>query len=893
MRVDPSNGPDIQQMTPCYSVAHRLIAPAFSTVFAIVVLLSVSVMGHGVALASVHTSAPVRAGESPKQWIESLLPFHHTAPSARVAVKSSSSKDKSKSSSKEKDKDKKKSNTQDNSKDKSKDKKGSKSEEKSSKNSKKSSSSDKNKESKKGDKDSSKKSQESQKKGKSSDTSQSEKDDKKDSTGSTQKKSSSSTSKDRGSDDSSADTEGDAGDTSGAPANKTTKSNGHHSGTAGDRTGQGPSSGNGTQEGDPGEAGVDSGAPVLESRRIPDLEPLPVDALFATRDIGDSAWTPDNKRLVVVTNLSGKPNLWAVDVNGIGWPQQLTYTDIPLYAPQVSPDGRFILYEASAEQSGDETSQRRDLYIIPSVGGTPFNITSTAEFDERNAIWSPNGNQIAYMSDEETPGTYQIYVRELSQGRPGAKARRISRSLQNSIRPFWSPEGGRILISRARSVRDANLVILDVKGGEEQVLTPHQGEQQWLAAGWSPDGNQVLATSNVSGMNEVAVVTVATRQVVWVTRDSVGDARAMAWSRNEKRVAWITNEQGNQSLVIGAPLANVQASPLKLKKGQLDQAQFSPDGRLLAFRYASPGRARDLWIYDLSRTVARQVTFSTVSELRSYHLVEPTILTYPSFDGLPIDAYVYVPHNLPAGARRPVVVWAHDSWLQEESGNDVVRAQFENGFDPAIQWLVSRGFVVFAPNYRGGTGQGARFESLNDRDWGGGDLADLVEGTHFLKRLPYVNADKVAIMGRGYGGYLAWMGLSRSPETWTSGVSIGGMVDLNRVYEKVSPQRKALMKAELGAPEEQVLLWMDRSPRYFESNIRAPLLVIQGSEDKLVSAEDTQALVETLKQRGVRAEYKLLPEDGRLWSGRQGRASIYRLCLGFLEKTLLEGTPGM
>lgn len=607
----------------------------------------------------------------------------------------------------------------------------------------------------------------------------------------------------------------------------------------------------------------------IESKLVPDLADLPIEPLVATRELGDFTWTPDGKRLVVVTDLSGSPNLWAVDINGVGWPQQLTFGDSPVFHPRVSPDGRFLLYESEGEH-GDT----RDLFVIPMVGGVPYNLTSSPSVDERQAEWSPDGKLIAYMSDQETPGRYQIYLNSLKNGRSAGSPRRISRSLQSSTLPIWSRDGQQLLVSRFRSPRDANLVVLDVSSGAEKVLTPHQGEERWLAAAWSPDGKQVLATSNAQGQEDAVIVDVETMTRTFVTRQAQGEAIALDWSPTEPRLAWTINVQASLNLLTGTPTAMSRGVPVRVRRGELDAARFSPDGRFLAFRYATAQRARDLWIFDLSRSVARQITFSMVSGVQPEQLVEPVPVTYSSWDGTTLGAWLYVPHNLPNDARRPVIVWAHDGPAQ----------QVQNGFDPLLQLLANRGWVVLAPNYRGSLGQGRAFESLNDLDWGGGDLHDLAAAVGFLKTIPYADPGRAVLMGRGYGGYLAQLGMSRIPELWMAGVSLGGLLELPLARERASAAWRTLMESELGSPEEHPALWRDRSPRYFLENVRAPMFWSLESEQRLITWEEASAVQQALRTRGLPLELKQVPARELSGSTRPARSALYRAVLQFLDK---------
>jgi dipeptidyl aminopeptidase/acylaminoacyl peptidase len=138
-------------------------------------------------------------------------------------------------------------------------------------------------------------------------------------------------------------------------------------------------------------------------------------------------------------------------------------------------------------------------------------------------------------------------------------------------------------------------------------------------------------------------------------------------------------------------------------------------------------------------------------------MVEPYLVHYPSKDGKwQISAVVYLPNNLERNGQSPAIVYVHGG----------PTSQTMNSFNRNVQYLVNQGYVVIAPNYRGSTGYGKEFMDANRFDMGGGDLADCVAATDWIKQTGYVDPKKLVIMGGSYGGYMTMMGMTK---TRTSG----------------------------------------------------------------------------------------------------------------------------
>src|SRR6266702_6246693 len=133
-------------------------------------------------------------------------------------------------------------------------------------------------------------------------------------------------------------------------------------------------------------------------------ESLSLQRLYMTRQVGDTAWSPDGKTIVFVSNITGRNNLWLVSSEG-GWPTQLTVSDQRQARPTWSPDGKWIAYQS--DYDGDE---QWDIFFVSPKTGQVVNITKTREIAEENPTWSPDGRYLAYMVKPKNSSSYEIDV---------------------------------------------------------------------------------------------------------------------------------------------------------------------------------------------------------------------------------------------------------------------------------------------------------------------------------------------------------------------------------------------------------------------------------------------------------------------------------------------------
>jgi dipeptidyl aminopeptidase/acylaminoacyl peptidase len=199
--------------------------------------------------------------------------------------------------------------------------------------------------------------------------------------------------------------------------------------------------------------------------------------------------------------------------------------------------------------------------------------------------------------------------------------------------------------------------------------------------------------------------------------------------------------------------------------------------------------------------------------------VTPEKVVYKSFDGLPISAYLYKPADLAPGERVPGIMFIHGG----------PTGQFNDGFQAEVQFWVRQGYAVLLPNIRGSSGYGRKFEDLNNKDWGGTDLKDVLAGADYLKTLPYVNGSKLGITGTSYGGCMSMMAIAFAPGAFQAAIPASGYGDWVAFYHEQELRHRKLLDYELGGPPDQVPeIYRKISPSLKIADIRTPTFLVYG-----------------------------------------------------------------
>ena len=610
----------------------------------------------------------------------------------------------------------------------------------------------------------------------------------------------------------------------------------------------------------------------ITSKQKLDIQPFTVEKLYMTRSVGDSSWSPDDKQVAFVTNISGRNNIWLVSSQS-GWPTQLTVSNQRQANIAWSPKGRWIAY--NSDYDGNE---QWDLFLVSASNGQVVNLTNSPEVSEEGAAWSPDGEKLAYSVKAKQSPNYEIDIIEVLTKKITHVTSNTPAQLSN-FNPIWSRDGKSIVFTQQNSAgKNANIFIANSSGGHATNLTPHEGERNFTATDLSPDGKTVLITSNAgNGYENAALLDVATKKITWLTTDK-WEMTSGKFSPDGKRLAWTANIDGNQEIYV-YDLAARQAHMLPLAKGinSLAGAEtaFSHDDTRLLYTHDGPNAPNDLWNYDFATQKAHQITHSLAGGIRSEDMAEPFLVHYPSKDGKwQISAFVYVPFNAEKTGKNAAIVYIHGG----------PTSQTINSFGRSIQYLVNQGYFVIAPNYRGSTGYGKEFEDANRFDMGGGDLEDVIFAAEWIRKTGFIDPKKVAVMGGSYGGYLTMMAVTKAPDLWAAGVPVVPFVNWFTEIENEDPLLREYDIATMGDPMKDKARLQERSPINFVDQIKAPLLLLAGGNDPRCPKTEAEQVASAIKKRNGVAELKVYENEGHGFAKIENQIDAYTRVAEFLKK---------
>ncbi|NVJ96687.1 MAG: S9 family peptidase [Alphaproteobacteria bacterium] len=303
----------------------------------------------------------------------------------------------------------------------------------------------------------------------------------------------------------------------------------------------------------------------------------------------------------------------------------------------------------------------------------------------------------------------------------------------------------------------------------------------------------------------------------------------------------------------------------------------SDDGRYILIKSLSdryPGV-----IYRLDTRTNEMEIVKEINRALNPRLLSPMKrINYFARDGLEVPAYLTRPLS-PSGQLLPAIVLPHGGPLSRDTAE----------YDRMVQFLASRGYIVFQPNYRGSTGYSFEYQSLGYGQWGGKIQEDIEDAAKYLIAEGIADPDRICLIGQTtFDSYSALFGLLKTPELFKCGVSVAPIPDLKNYLKSVRFWGGAEAEsAILGNRKSKELKKL--SPLNLAEKLSRPLMIVYGGNDWLIPTKDIIKIDEKLKKSSAKVDFLLYKHEGHGITSTNVRVDFYTR----LEKFLAEhiGSP--
>ncbi len=584
-----------------------------------------------------------------------------------------------------------------------------------------------------------------------------------------------------------------------------------------------------------------------------------VEQLLRTVSIIDFAVSPDEKQIIMSTNISGKYNLWAMNMPN-SFPYRLTFNDQPSEYLLYDQKGKFVI--AGFDHDGDENTQ---FYAMPTYGGALKKVVFQENTRNFHPFLSKDGERLYYTSTKENPSFLSSYCLQIN---TGEETKILDGNKCITILAEVSEDESVILYTKQFS--NTNILYYVKKADEHILLTPPtEAEHTVSDAVIVSDKEVYLITDYDSDFSYLASFNLETREYIKLKELPHENFTNLTYDQKNK-ILFITAEKGVRDFLYAYYIENQEWVKLNPPCDLLKKIIVSQSGSLYLLGESSDTLANIFKQIGKDEWVA--ITNNNLAGIQKEEIVEPEIVIYQSFDGLHIEALFYKARS--ENDNGETILWVHGG----------PQSAVRKGFAPFFQYALDNGYSVFAPNFRGSTGYGLTFTKMVERAWGAGARLDIIAGLDWLIDHGYTKKGETFLIGGSFGGYMSLLLHGRHTDYFKAVVDIFGPSNLFSFINSVPEDWKPIMNAWIGHPEKDREKLIEYSPITYIEQMTKPMLVIQGANDSRVVKAESDQIVDILMEKKRDITYMVLEDEGHGFSKKENEIAVYRRVLAFFEE---------
>ena len=540
-------------------------------------------------------------------------------------------------------------------------------------------------------------------------------------------------------------------------------------------------------------------------------------------------WSPDGRYISFLSARAGGnakgTQVWVLERAG-GEARQLTELTGRIQSYSWSPDATRLLLvyrDEPADEGGrnakpivvDKYQFKRDgqgyltgntrsrVYLYDIAARKAEALTAEGDYDESNPEWSPDGRQVAFVSNhdpnwERTRNT-DVFVVD---AKPGSKSRQLTTWAGNDGGGLtWSPDGALIAFGRGSEPKFdfhnlSRLAVVPAAGGAARVLTESldRGTSGFI---FTEDGQSIIFT-------------VADDQTQYLARISISGGPIEKLVSGARVVGPPSREKGRTALT----------SSSDLKPGE---------------------------IFAVEAAGLRPLTAHNDVLVAGFQLAPADDLAFKSKDGVEVHALLTKPLGYQRGVRYPTLVRIHGG----------PTAQDAHAFNFERQLFAAHGYAVVNVNYRGSSGRGAKFREAIFANWGQLEVDDVLAAVDHVVAQGIADPERLGIGGWSYGGVLTDYVIARDPRFKAA---ISGAGSANHISLYGHDQYTVLYDNEFGPPWQDPALWIKYSYPFFQADrIKTPTLFMGGQDDFNVPILGSEQMYQALKTLNVPTQLVVYP----------------------------------
>ncbi|OAD91645.1 peptidase S9 [Aequorivita soesokkakensis] len=529
--------------------------------------------------------------------------------------------------------------------------------------------------------------------------------------------------------------------------------------------------------------------------------------------------------------------------------------------------------------------QKADGTTVAVTNNTDKNIVSgqaiaRSEFGITNGIfWSPKGNLLAfYQKDENDVADYPLLNIDPTPGeltsikypmagqkseRPKVGVYNLSTGKTAFISPIgnvedyltnlsWTPDEKNIVIAELN--RDQNhlkLQLFDAATGKLVRTILEEKSDKWTepehpAYFYADSSEDFIWMSEKDGFMNLYLCNTSkgiVKQLTnnkWVAEEIVGNN-----TKGTEVYFTGTGESPLDTKLYSVTISNGKQTCLTETSGT-HNTSISADGKYIFDQYSNHETPNVAQLID-NKGKTIQTFVKAENTMADYKLGTTEIGKLKSHDGFDLYTRLIKPSNFDPNKKYPVLVYVYGGPHAQ-----LITNSWNDGASLWMKWMAEQGYLVFTLDGRGSANRGFAFESVIHRNVGTEELKDQLVGVEYLKSLPYVDADRLAIHGWSFGGFMTVSMMLRNPGVFTTGVAGGPVTDW-KYYEIMYGERY------MDTPQQNPLGYETASLLNKTQNLTGKLLTIHGSIDPVVVMQHDLSLIKSFVDNEKQMDFFVYP----------------------------------
>jgi dipeptidyl aminopeptidase/acylaminoacyl peptidase len=590
-----------------------------------------------------------------------------------------------------------------------------------------------------------------------------------------------------------------------------------------------------------------------------------IQLMMDIRSPGQGMVTSDGKKLYFTWRVTGITQIWRLDKPD-SFPIQMTGGEDRTELADITPDGHKLIM--TRDVGGEENP---GLYWQNATGGPLNMIQHKAKIQTLFDFVSADSRYLYFHSNDIKENSYAIYRYDFSTGKS---------------EPIFSQDGlwsiadhkGNETFLLAKQVGSLWAEFYEWKVGSKD-LTPilGQNEKEEYDVKFSARPGEFLVLTPKMGEFR-RLYTYKNLKFTPITPDFGWDVSGFSMDEGKTKIYYSLNEKGyTRARAMDAKTFKPLTLPTFPDADHVYTGAATRNGKFITMGVETAKSPRTSYVYNWQTKQLTRWLVPSAPEADLSGFPRPVLEYYKAADGTSIPMFVRRPKECETKVC-PVIVSFHGG----------PEGQSKPSFSPILEVFLDAGFVFVEPNVRGSDGYGKTWLNSDNGAKRLSVITDIRDAATFIREKWAKDgvAPKIGVYGGSYGGYSSQVAMTMFAGAYDAGVSIVGMSNLTTFLKNTAPYRRLLRTTEYGDPDTDAEALKKLSPITYVSQVKSPMLFIQGLNDPRVPVGEAIQMHETLLKKKISSDLIIFPDEGHGSAKRDNQVKQFGYVLEFFEKNL-------